>query len=41
MRVEVVVGVPCPEEVDEATVLGVVPYGDCSHRGQSSWPLLL
>jgi hypothetical protein len=30
MRVEVVVGVPCPEEVDEATVLGVVPYGDCS-----------
>ena len=30
MRVEVVIGVPKPEEVDHAKVLAVLPYGECS-----------
>ena len=30
MKVEVLIGVPSPEQVDEAKVLAVVPYGECS-----------
>jgi hypothetical protein len=32
MRVEILIGVPKPEEVDHETVLAVVPYGDRSIR---------
>ena len=32
MRVEVVIGVPKPEEVDQAQVLAVLPYGDKTIR---------